>query len=173
MAKPRIHWLEGVSSNEIERALATQRYAWLRPQRMRRILVVVNLVALGLLYSSPLWLPISEGWATLRGLVSVGALFALSGLTYTALRMSIRKLVDAPDMYLDERQVRRRDSHHTRAYRLLPYATLLMMLVWIASPPLSVFATEGEVDGIGLWLGFLMAVAGLPAMVAAWSEREV
>ena len=173
MAKSRIHWLEGVSSNEIERALATERYAWLRPQRMRRVLVVVNLAIVSLLYTSTFWLPTSEGWATLPGLVSVGALFALSGLSHAALRVSIRKLVDAPNMYLDERQVRRRDSHHTMAYRLLPFAILLMMLVWIVSPPLSVFATEGEVEGIGLWLGFLMAVASLPAMVAAWSEREV
>ena len=167
MARSRIHWLEGVSSGEIERALATQSFNWLRPQRTRRALVVGNLAVLSLLYTSTFWLPASEGWATLRGLVGVGALFALSALTYAALRVSIRKIVDAPDMYLDERQVRRRDSHHTRAYRLLPFAILLMMLVWIASPPLSVFATEGEVDGIGLWLGFLMTVASLPAMVAA------
>jgi Na+/H+ antiporter NhaD/arsenite permease-like protein len=161
--RSRIFWFEGVSEAEVLRSLNDTRPSRLRQQGARRVLVGVTaavLLAMALLgfVSQP----------KLQSYLMI-ALLATVLLLYTLLRKAVRKISDAPDELLDERQVAARDAAHTVAYRILAIVAVGAILLHAVFP----HPTEAGQALLGarthLLLAVIMGAACLPAMVLAWN----
>jgi hypothetical protein len=81
-----------------------------------------------------------------------------------------RRLANAPDAALDEREVRVRDRAYLQAHRI---GTAALFVVGIAAVPVvgldQTIAVEVVVD---VMLSLAMAVLALPAAVVAWTEPD-
>jgi len=178
--KNKFYWFEGVTKKGVNALLNDEdsKFRWLRPQRNRRILVV--LMALGLLLTS-----MGSYWPTLKtnlgmsgpvsGVVySVVAVFVILAVIggYSFLRIAVRSIADAPDELLDERQIAVRNTSFRYAYFILGYIILGSMLLMIFAPELQMFQSEGN-DGSYLLIAMMFACASLPSMVMAWRERDI
>jgi len=153
----RIYWVEGVTASEIESSLDDRRPSRLRQQHWRRALVVATaVVILAMSLSSFL-----EG-VKLRTYLEA-PLLGLAVVLYLRLRFATRKLPDAPDELLDERQVAVRNAAYIHAYRLFALGALVWGFII-----LNLFPT-GERSPIGLVMGLCFLGAALPSMVLAWS----
>ena len=154
------------------------KYRWLRPQRNRRILVL--LLALGLIVTS-----LGSYWPTIKrnlniedgvaGIIySVAAVFIILAVIggYSLLRISVRSIADAPDELLDERQIKVRNTSFRYAYFILGYIILSLMALMIFGPELQMFQPEGN-DGSYVLIAAMFACASLPSMVMAWRERDI
>ena len=159
----RFFWFEGVTEAEVLRSLNDTRPSLLRQQGTRRLLVGVTaavLLAMALL-----------GFVTQPKLQSYleFALLATVLLLYFALRKSVRKISDAPDELLDERQLAARDAAHTVAYRILAIVAVGAIVLHAVFP----HSTEAGEALFGarthLLLAVIMGAAALPAMVLAWT----
>ena len=116
--KNKFYWLEGVTEKGT-RALLTEegsKYAWLRSQRNRRLLVVFNMLGF-VLVSLGSYYPVLKTNLNLNAeteivIFSVTAIFAifLVLLSYSFLRVAVRGIADAPDELLDERQIQVRNT---------------------------------------------------------------
>lgn len=178
--KNKFYWFEGVTEKGVKSLLTDEnsRYRWLRPQRNRRLLVVVMtlgfvLVALG------------SYWPTLKSnldlsnaaeivIYSVAAIFAVFTVLvgYLFLRISVRGIADAPNELLDERQIMVRDTSFRYAYYLMGYLVLTLLLLMLLGPNVQMFQSEGN-DGSYLIISVLFAFSSLPSMVLAWRERDI
>jgi len=178
--KNKIYWFEGVTEKGVKSLLNDEdsKFRWLRPQRNRRVLVVI--LALGLLLTS-----LGSYWPTLKtnlgmngpvsGVVyTVAAVFVILSLIgcYAFLRIAVRSIADAPDELLDERQIAVRNTSFRYAYFILGYIILGLMLLTFFGPELTLFSEEGE-DGSYLFITIFFACAALPSMVMAWRERDI
>ena len=154
------------------------KFRWLRPQRNRRILVL--LMALGMVLTS-----MGSYWPTLKtnlnlspgvGIVvySVTAIFVIFAVVvcYSFLRIAVRSIADAPDELLDERQIAVRNTSFRYAYFILGYVLMGLMVLMFFGPELQMFQPEGN-DGSYLVIAALFATAALPSMVMAWRERDI
>jgi hypothetical protein len=177
--KNKIYWLEAVTKKGVEALLNDEntKYRWLRPQRNRRVLVI--LMALGLVLTS-----MGGYWPTLKtnlnlsGEVAVTILvtavfvvFALIG-GYSFLRIAVRSIADAPDDLLDERQIAVRNTSYRYAYFILCYILMGLMVMVFFGPDLQMFQPEGN-DGSYVAVAILFVCAALPSMVMAWRERDI
>jgi len=178
--KNKFYWFEGVTKKGVNALLNDEnsKFRWLRPQRNRRILVV--LMALGLLLTS-----MGSYWPTLKtnlnlsssaGLIiySATAIFVVLVLVgcYSLLRIAVRSIADAPDELLDERQIAVRNTSFRYAYFILGYIIMGLLLLMLLGPDLKLFQPEGE-DGSYIVIATLFACAALPSMVMAWRERDI
>jgi FtsH-binding integral membrane protein len=178
--KNKFYWFEGVTKKGVNALLNDEnsKFRWLRPQRNRRILVV--LMALGLLLTS-----MGSYWPTLKtnldmsgpvsGVIySMAAVFVILALIggYSFLRIAVRSIADAPDELLDERQIAVRNTSFRYAYFILGYIILGLLLLMLLGPELKLFEPEGE-DGSYIVIATLFACAALPSMVMAWRERDI
>ena len=178
--KNKIYWFEGVTEKGVKALLNDEnsKYRWLRPQRNRRVLVI--LMALGLVLTS-----MGSYWPTLKtnlnlgsdaGVVvySVTAIFVILAVVggYSFLRIAVRSIADAPDELLDERQIAVRNTSFRYAYFIFGYAILALMLLMMLGPELQMFQPEGN-DGSYVLIATLFACAALPSMVMAWRERDI
>jgi hypothetical protein len=178
--KNKIYWFEGVTEKGVKALLNDEnsKYRWLRPQRNRRVLVL--LMALGLVLTS-----MGSYWPTLKtnlnlgsdaGVVvySVTAIFVILAVVggYSFLRIAVRSIADAPDELLDERQIAVRNTSFRYAYFIFGYAILALMLLMMLGPELQMFQPEGN-DGSYVLIATLFACAALPSMVMAWRERDI
>ena len=176
----KIYWFEGVTEKGVKDLLNNDnsKFRWLRPQRNRRILVI--LMALGMVLTS-----IGSYWPTLKtnlnlspgvGLIvySVTAIFIIFAVVvcYSFLRIAVRSIADAPDELLDERQIAVRNTSFRYAYFILGYVLLGLMVLMFFGPELQMFQPEGN-DGSYLVIAALFATAALPSMVMAWRERDI
>lgn len=161
--RSRFFWFEGVTEAEVLRSLNDTRPSRLRRQGPRRVLVGVTaavLLAMALL-----------GFVTQPKLQSYFtiALLATVLMLYFALRKAVRKISDAPDELLDERQVAARDAAHTVAYRILAIVAVGAILLHAVLP----HSTDAGQALLGarthLLLAVIMGAAALPAMVLAWT----
>jgi hypothetical protein len=177
--KNKIYWFEGVTEKGVKALLNDEnsKYRWLRPQRNRRILVL--LMSLGLLLTS-----MGSYWPTLKtnlnlspgvGIIiySVTAIFVIFATLgcYSFLRIAVRSIADAPDELLDERQIAVRNTSFRYAYFIFGYIILALMLLMLLGPDLKLFQPEGN-DGSYIVIATLFACAALPSMVMAWRERD-
>lgn len=161
--RSRFFWFEGVTEAEVLRSLNDTRHSRLREKGPRRMLVgaiAAVLLAMALI-----------GFVTQPKLQSYleFALLATVLLLYFALRKSVRKISDAPDELLDERQVASRDAAYTVAYRILAIVAVGAILLHAVLPEP---ATAGEAllgARTHLLLAVIMGAACLPAMVLAWT----
>ena len=176
----KIYWFEGVTEKGVKALLNDEnsKYRWLRPQRNRRVLVL--LMALGLVLTS-----MGSYWPTLKtnlnlgsnaGVVvySVTAIFVILAVVggYSFLRIAVRSIADAPDELLDERQIAVRNTSFRYAYFIFGYVILALMLLMMLGPELQMFQPEGN-DGSYVVIATLFACAALPSMVMAWRERDI
>jgi O-antigen/teichoic acid export membrane protein len=178
--KNKIYWLEGVTEKGVKDLLNNDnsKFRWLRPQRNRRILVI--LMALGMVLIS-----MGSYWPTLKTnlnlspevsviVYSVTAIFVIFAVVvcYSFLRIAVRSIADAPDELLDERQITVRNTSFRYAYFILSYILMGLMVLMFFGPELQMFQPEGN-DGSYLVIAALFATAALPSMVMAWRERDI
>lgn len=178
--KNKIYWFEGVTKKGVEALLNDEnsKYRWLRPQRNRRVLVL--LLSIGLLLTSmgSYWQTIktnlnlsSEVGIIVYSITAIFVIFATLGC-YSFLRIAVRSIADAPDELLDERQIAVRNTSFRYAYFILGYVLLGLMLLIFFGPELLMFQPEGN-DGSFVFIAALFAIAALPSMVMAWRERDI
>ena len=178
--KNKIYWIEGVTEKGVKDLLNNEnsKYRWLRPQRNRRILVI--LMALGLVLTS-----MGSYWPTLKtnlnlspdvGVIvySVTAIFVILAMVggFSFLRIAVRSIADAPDELLDERQIAVRNTSFRYAYRGFETIALVVILLMIIGPEVKMFQPEGN-DGSYLMIAMLFLGSSLPSMVMAWRERDI
>lgn len=176
----KFYWLEGVTEKGTRALLNDEnsKFKWLRSQRNRRVLVVLNvlgmiLVSLGSYYPT---LKTNLNFTTETEIVvfSVGAILAIS-LTlgaYSFLRIAVRGIADAPDELLDERQIQIRDTSYRYAYFSMGYLVLALLILTFIGPELRMFQPEVN-DGSYLAIATLFALASVPSMFIAWRERDI
>jgi hypothetical protein len=178
--KNKIYWFEGVTEKGVKALLNDEnsKYRWLRPQRNRRVLVLI--MALGLILTSmgSYWPTLksnlklsSEAGIIIYSITAIFVIFATLGC-YSFLRIAVRSIADAPDELLDERQIAVRNTSFRYAYFILGYVILGLMALMIFGPELQMFQSEGN-DGSFVVIATLFACAALPSMVMAWRERDV
>jgi len=178
--KNKIYWFEGVTEKGVKALLNDEnsKYRWLRPQRNRRILVM--LMGLGLVLTS-----MGSYWPTLKsslnispgvGLIiySVTAIFVILAVIggYSFLRIAVRSIADAPDELLDERQIAVRNNSFRYAYYAMGYLIAGLLIFMLSGPDLKLFQPEGN-DGSYVIVAVLFAFASMPSMVMAWRERDI
>ena len=178
--KNKIYWFEGVTKKGVEALLNDEnsKYRWLRPQRNRRVLVI--LMALGMVLTS-----LGSYWPTLKtnlslspdvGVIvySVTAIFIILAMVggFSFLRIAVRSIADAPDELLDERQIAVRNTSFRFAYFILGYILMGLMVLMFFGPELKIFQPEGN-DGSYVVISVFFAIASLPSMVMAWRERDI
>ncbi len=178
--KNKFYWFEGVTEKGVKSLLNEEnsKFRWLRPQKNRRVLVI--LMTLGLILTS-----IGSYWPTIKSnlnlspevgaiVISVVAIFVILSLIggYSFLRIAVRSIADAPDELLDERQIAVRNTSFRYAYFILGYIILGLMLLLLFGPELRLFSEEGE-DGSFVFIAIFFACAALPSMVMAWRERDI
>ena len=178
--KNKIYWFEGVTEKGVKALLNDEnsKFRWLRPQRNRRVLVII--LALGLILTSmgSYWpslktnLNLSDGTSVV--IYSVTVIFVVLALVggYSFLRIAVRSIADAPDELLDERQIAVRNTSFRYAYFILGYILLGLMVMILFGPELQMFQPEGN-DGSYVVIATLFACAALPSMVMAWRERDI
>ena len=176
----KIYWFEGVTEKGVKDLLNNEnsKFKWLRPQRNRRVLVI--LMALGLVLTS-----LGSYWPTLKtnlnltpevgvlvySVTAIFVIFAVVGV-YCFLRIAVRSIADAPDELLDERQIAVRNTSFRYAYFILGYILLGLMVLVLFGPRLQMFEPEGN-DGSYVVIAALFATAALPSMVLAWREKDI
>ena len=178
--KNKIYWFKGVTEKGVKALLNDEnsKYRWLRPQRNRRVLVL--LMALGLALTS-----MGSYWPTLKAnlnlssevgiivyyVTAIFVIFATLGC-YSFLRIAVRSIADAPDELLDERQIAIRNTSFRYSYFILSYILMGLMVMMLFGPELQMFQPEGN-DGSYIFVATLFACAALPSMVMAWRERDI
>ena len=176
----KIYWFEGVTEKGVKDLLNNEnsKFRWLRPQRNRRVLVI--LMALGLVLTS-----LGSYWPTLKtnlnltpevgvlvySVTAIFVIFAVFGV-YSFLRIAVRSIADAPDELLDERQIAVRDTSFRYAYYAMGYVVLGLLSLMFFGPELKMFQPEGN-DGSYLMIATLFVFASMPSMVMAWRERDI
>lgn len=168
--KNKFYWFEGVTEKGVKALLSDEnpKFRWLRPQRNRRVLVV--LMAVGLVLTAlGSYRPALQSDFGSSGVASV--IFIVLG-GYSLLRISVRSIADAPDELLDERQVVVRNTSYRYAYYAMGYLLLGLLLLMFFGPQLQMFESEGN-DGSFLMIASLFAYSSLPSMVMAWRERDI
>ncbi|CAB4332459.1 MAG: hypothetical protein F2839_01560 [Actinobacteria bacterium] len=176
----KIYWLEGVTEKGTKALLTDESstYRWLRPQRNRRILVVLLGVGIVLVAMGSYWPTLKTNMSLPSGVdlivYSVTAIFVILVVVggYSLLRISVRSIADAPDELLDERQIQVRNTSIRYAYYLMGYLVLALLLLMMFGPEVQMFQPEGN-DGSYLVIATLFAFASMPSMVLAWREKDI
>ena len=178
--KNRICWSLGVTEKGTKALLTDEnsKFKWLRSQRNRRVLVVLNMLGI-VLVSLGSYYPVLKTNLNLNEetdlvIYSVSALFAvfITLGAYSFLRVAVRGIADAPDELLDERQIQIRNTSYRYAYLAMCYLVLALLLLMFFGPDLELFQPEGN-DGIYLAIAALFAFDAAPSMILAWRERDI
>lgn len=178
--KNKIYWTLGVTEKET-RALLTDensKFKWLRSQRNRRVLVVLNMLGI-VLVSLGSYLPtlktnlvLTPGTELVIFSVTAVLVILLTLGAYSFLRVAVRGIADAPDELLDERQIQIRNTSFRYAYLAMGYIVIILLLLMFFGPELQMFQPEGN-DGSYLAIATLFAFAAAPSMILAWRERDI
>ena len=176
----KIYWLEGVTEKGTKALLTDESstYRWLRPQRNRRILVVLLGLGIVLVAMGSYWPTLKTNLSLPSGVdlivYSVTAIFVILAVVggYSMLRISVRSIADAPDELLDERQIQVRNTSIRYAYYLMGYIVMALLLLMMFGPEVQMFQPEGN-DGSYLVIATLFAFSSMPSMVLAWREKDI
>ena len=178
--KNKFYWFEGVTEKGVKARLSNEDsdFRWLRPQRNRRVLVVLMAFGLALIATGSYWptlkanLNLSDGVAiTIYSITAIFVILTVMG-GYSLLRISVRSIADAPDELLDERQIKVRNTSIRYAYYGMGYVVIGLLSLMFFGPELQMFQPEGN-DGSYLVIATLFAFASMPSMVMAWRERDI
>ena len=178
--KNKIYWFEGVTEKGVKALLNDEnsKFRWLRPQRNRRILVVLMTVGLIAVAMGSYWPTLKTNVNLSSGaeiiVYSVTAIFVIFAVLggYLFLRISVRGIGDAPDELLDERQIKVRDTSFRYAYYAMGYLIVGLLILMLSGPELKLFEPEGN-DGSYVIIAVLFAFSAMPSMVLAWRERDI
>jgi len=177
--KNKFYWFEGVTEKGVKALLSDEnpKFRWLRPQRNRRVLVVLMAVGLVLTALGSYRPALKSDFGSSGVALVVYLILAISVICivlggYSLLRISVRSIADAPDELLDERQVVVRNTSYRYAYYAMGYLLLGLLLLMFFGPQLQMFESEGN-DGSFLMIASLFAYSSLPSMVMAWRERDI
>jgi len=180
MAKNKIYWFEGVTEKGT-RALLTDensKFKWLRSQRNRRVLVILEIVGLLLVALASYYETFKQN-LSLSPDVELGFFVAMAILVivlvlggYSLLRIAVRGIADAPDELLDERQIQIRNTSYRFAYLAMGYLIIALLLLIFFGPEVSLFQAEGN-EGSYLMIAILFAFASAPSMILAWREKDI
>jgi hypothetical protein len=178
--KNKIYWFEGVTEKGVKALLNDEnsKFRWLRPQRNRRILVVLMTVGLIAVTMGSYWPTLKTNVNLSSGaeiiVYSVTAIFVIFAVLggYLFLRISVRGIGDAPDELLDERQIKVRDTSFRYAYYAMGYLIVGLLILMLSGPELKLFEPEGN-DGSYVIIAVLFAFSAMPSMVLAWRERDI
>ncbi len=176
----KFYWFEGVTEKGVKSLLNDEnsKYRRLRPQRNRRILVLLMALGLVLTSTGSYWPTIKRNLSIDRGVAgviySVTAFFIILAIIggYSLLRISVRSIADAPDELLDERQIKVRNTSFRYAYYAMGYLIAGLLVLMLSGPELKLFQPEGN-DGSYVTIAVLFAFASMPSMVMAWRERDI
>lgn len=177
--KNKFYWLEGVTEKGT-RALLTEensKFAWLRSQRNRRALVVLEILGLVLIALAS-YLPGLKAEQNLTIQTEIALLLAAIVIVmgylvgYSLLRIAVRGIADAPDELLDERQIQIRNTSFRYAYLSVGYLVIALLALMFFGPELQLFQAEGN-DGSYLMIATLFAFASAPSMILAWREKDI
>ena len=176
----KIYWLEGVTEKGTKALLTDESstYRWLRPQRNRRILVVLLGLGIVLVALGSYWPTLKTNLSLSNGVdliaYSVTAIFVILAVVggYSLLRISVRSIADAPDELLDERQIQVRNTSIRYAYYLMGYIVMALLLLMMFGPEVQMFQPEVN-DGSYLVIATLFAFSSMPSMVLAWREKDI
>ena len=177
--KNKIYWFEGVTEKGVNSLLSDEnpKFRWLRPQRNRRVLVVLMAVGLVLTALGSYWPAMKSEFGSsgvslvVYSILAICVIFLVLG-GYPLLRVSVRSIADAPDELLDERQVVVRNTSYRYAYYAMGYLLLGLLLLMFFGPQLQMFQSECN-DGSFLMIATLFAYSSMPSMVMAWRERDI
>ena len=177
--KNKFYWFEGVTEKGVSALLSDEdpKFRWLRPQRNRRVLVVLMAVGLVLTALGSYWPAMKSEFGSsgvslvIYSILAICVIFLVLG-GYSLLRISVRSIADAPDELLDERQVVVRNTSYRYAYYAMGYLLLGLLLLMFFGPQLQMFQSEGN-DGSFLMIATLFAYSSMPSMVMAWRERDI
>lgn len=178
--KNKFYWLEGVTEKGTRKLLTDEnsKFKWLRSQRNRRLLVVLNMLGI-VLVSLGSYYPVLKTNLNLNAeteivIFSVTAIFVifLVLLSYSFLRVAVRGIADAPDELLDERQIQVRNTSYRYAYIAMGNLVIVVFLLFFFGPDLQLFQPKGN-DGSYLLIATLFAYASAPSMILAWRERDI
>ena len=157
---------EDVLAKEAEHALYGEHAPWLRSHSARRLLCVfcvVSLVAYAVAGFSD---------APVISLIALLVFIA----TYIGLRVAVRKIVDLPDRYVDERmKMLRGDIYRWTHVGVAAMISAIMILHIV----LSLMAKSGIAQTLSseqwfdLMFVLLFASLALPNILLAWREREI
>jgi hypothetical protein len=178
--KNKIYWFEGVTEKGVKALLNDEnsKFRWLRPQRNRRVLVILMALGLVLVSMGSYWttiktnLNLSDGTAVV--IYSVTAIFVIFAVLvgYLFLRISVRGIGDAPNELLDERQIKVRDTSFRYAYYAMGYLIAGLLILILSGPEIKLFESE-ENDGSYVIIAVLFAFSSMPSMVLAWREQDI
>jgi hypothetical protein len=178
--KNKIYWLEGVTEKGVKSLLSdgNSRFKWLRPQRNRRVLVV-------LLTSGLVLLTLGSYWPTLKTKLDLSSrveltIYSMTGFfvvlavvgAYWLLRISVRGIADAPDELLDERQIQVRNTSFRFAYIGMGLLVTTLFSLLLFGPELRMFQSNLD-DGSYLIIAYLITFVAMPSMIMAWRERDI
>ena len=160
----KFYWSAGVTQNEVIKSLNDNGPSVYRNQFNRQALVLVTIVCL---IGLSLLFFISQ--PKLKSYLEI-VFLAIVLLLYFQLRKSVRNVADAPDEFLDERQISIRNSGYLDAYRFLSALILLYAIGFITVFEFfpgnfhwaENFKFSQPIIAICMW------VACLPSMVLAW-----
>ena len=151
---------------KVDRMQHDHRFQWLRTQRARRVLVIVDALLLVLI------IPAFAAWGSVAGILVTIA--AWGG--WWLLRVSVRTVADLPDRFLDERQRRSRDRAYLDAYKLygsvvggLATIGLIAFVMLSENDELTLTTRWPQVFGLVMFV-LLLAIV-LPSMTVAWRDR--
>jgi hypothetical protein len=178
--KNKIYWFEGVTEKGVKALLNDEnsKFRWLRPQRNRRVLVILMALGLVLVSMGSYWttiktnLNLSDGTAVV--IYSVTAIFVIFAVLvgYLFLRISVRGIGDAPNELLDERQIKVRDTSFRYAYYAMGYLIAGLLILMLSGPEIKLFEPEGN-DASYVIIAVLFAFSSMPSMVLAWREQDI
>jgi hypothetical protein len=177
--KNKFYWFEGVTEKGVNALLSDEnpKFRWLRPQRNRRVLVVLMAVGLVLTALGSYWPAMKSEFGSsgvslvISSILAICVIFVVLG-GYSLLRISVRSIADAPVELLDERQVVVRNTSYRYAYYAMGYLLLGLLLLMFFGPQLQMFQSEGN-DGSFLMIAALFAYSSMPSMVMAWREQDI
>lgn len=102
-------------------------------------------------------------------LVCVGGLYVL----YFPLRTSVRLIADAPDEYLDERQIQIRNNTYLESYRIFAGVMAVVGLTLVALISAGASFKSHSTLATGVLVSLFMFMGILPTMNMAWKEEEI
>jgi len=160
---------DAVAAERIDALMRDTKYDRLRSPRMRQVLAVALLAAIGAVALS-FWLG--------HSLIATLILIAGVGL-WMLLRVAVRTIADLPDEYLDERLAQVRDRSYLESYRVFATVAIVVPMVgmlWFiisGSAPDAVDLTD-TIDQFQavFWL-FLGLSLSLPSIVVALRESDI
>lgn len=148
-------------AEEARRGFADTKYNWLRPQRRRRLLVVLTAALWGL-YTGTLLVPLP--------FIRIAALLSFF-VALIGLRVATRRVTELPDEVVDERMRSERGSVYRAAFigtfGLLSAAWVAAIVLVLTSPDRGTTSITLSL-AIDLLIAFGFAMLALPSGIYAW-----